>query len=151
MNPSPNAIAWIKAFAAALDGGWAGNSDAVILAAANLPSGANPVPQGQVPTPYHFADLLAGLSASSIANLKNFPTLGLVIEQVNSGDLAASAAWITFFVVAALITTAEAAAISATVTATIPDPAWPAEIGAAAAALGRDLDLHDVLTARGAL
>lgn len=148
MNPSPAAVAAIQTYAAALSGGWAGNADDAILAAANAPSVANPTPQPTVAKPYTYVDLLGHLSAGSIAKLVVLPSLPTIVDSINAGNLLACQRWIATLVAGAIITGDEATALGGVMAATEPDPAFPARISWAEADIGRPLDLSDISEAR---
>lgn len=148
MNPSPVAIALINTYVTGLPGGWAGNTDAQVVAAANLASVANPVPQGTIFTPFTLASLAASISASSRSNLKSFAALDSLIADINANNIANCLAWWTVLAGMAVITSAEATALTATVQATELNPAWPAQVGWAQANLGRPMDIYDSQIAR---
>jgi hypothetical protein len=145
-SPTPQAIALIGAKVDALPGGWAGNSDAQVVAALNAPSVANPTPQGTVPKPFVAADLVDAAAQGSRAALASFVTgaAPFIIAQ----DAAHLAAGIDALVSCGTITSGDAAAMKAVLTATQPDPSYPAQIGWAQANLGRPLDQLDASVAR---
>lgn len=148
MYPSPAAASWIDGFAAGLSGGWAANTDAAIVAAANAATVDNPAPQGTVPKPYTFGDLVGQLDATAAANLCGMAGLDTLIAQINSSDATAAARWVGLLELAGKIAPAQGSAMLAIVRATEPDPSWPPRIGAAQAALGRPVDAADVSEAR---
>jgi hypothetical protein len=148
MNPSPAAIAAINTYVGGLSGGWAGNTDAQIVTAANTPAIANPTPQGTVPTPFTFATLLGSLSQSSAANVESFPGISDLYNDIIAQNSARVLAAIALMTASGRILSSEATAMTATVNATELDPSWPAQVGWAQVNLGRPLDLSDSATAR---
>jgi hypothetical protein len=150
MNPSDTAIAWIKSYVASLSDSWAGNTDRDVVTAANTPSIANPAPQGTVPKPYTAASLLGLFSQASAASVEGFPALQGLFDAISAQDGASIAAAVALLEASGRVQPSEAAAITAAVTATEPDPSYPALIGAAQSHIGRTLDIDDVATARAA-
>lgn len=148
MNPTPDAMTWIDAFAAAMPGGWGANDDAAVVSAANAPAVANPAPQGAVPVPFTMADVLGALSTASEGNLRTFGGFEGLRSDVNANDLAACVEWCAYLPAAGVITQGEATAILAIARKTQPDPSYQSQIGRAAAALGRPLDADDAATTR---
>ena len=148
MNPSPAAIAAIQAYGAALSGGWAGQTDAQVLTAANAATVDNPAQQGTVAKPYTYDDLLGAISSANVSKLVVLPALPAIVETINSGDLVACARWITTLVAGGVITTDEATAVSAVMTATEADPSYQSKISWAVANLGRPVDLVDIQQSR---
>lgn len=149
MRPTATALEWINYYASSLAGGWASNSNAAILTAANNPTVANPVPQATVAKPFTLTQVLGSLSAASQANLKGFAGFEGLRNDVNANNIASCVAWAEYLAGgAAIITSTEAASILAIVQATQPDPTYQAKIGAAQAALGRPLDSGDLAVAR---
>lgn len=148
MNPTPDAIAAIATFVAGLSGGWTGNTDAQVVAAANDPAVANPAPQGQVPAGYSAASLLALLSQASAANVESFPGISRLFDDILAQDSPRVLATIALMSASGRILSSEATAMTAAVTATQADPSWQSQIGWAQANLGRPLDLADSAAAR---
>lgn len=154
MNPSPPAIALIKTFVTGLSGGWAGNTDAQIVAAANDPTIANAPgvpgyqPQGMIQTPYTFVSLLGGLSQPSAANVESFPGISNLFDDILAQSTSRVLAAVQLMAASGRMTSGEAAALGAILTATEPDPGWPSLVGWAQANLGRPLDLDDSAIAR---
>lgn len=148
MNPTPQAIAAIETYVAGLSGGWAGNTDSQVATAANLPAVANPAPRATVPTPFTLAGLLGQLGSASLEHLASFTGLAQLQADVNAQNIPNCVAWCGFLAAAAVITSGEAAAIAAIVTATELDPSWPVTVGWAQATIGRPLDLNDSAIAR---
>jgi hypothetical protein len=148
VNPTPNAMAWINAYADGLSGGWASNNDAAIVASANAATIANPTPQGTVPAGYTPQSLLALLSATSAANLDGFAGLQGLFDAIGSGDSAGILSAVALLEATGKVQASEAAAIEAALSATVPDPSWPPKIGVAQASIGRPVDAADVAEAR---
>jgi hypothetical protein len=148
LNPTPAAIAWIDAYAAGLPGGWATNDDAAIVAAANAPAVANPVPQGTVPAGYTPASLLSLLSATSAANVESFAGLQGLFDAIGSADSPGILAALALLQASGKVQSTEVAAIQSALSATVPDPSWPSKIGAARSAIGRPIDSADVAETR---
>jgi hypothetical protein len=148
VRPTPAARAWIDTYAAGLAGGFASNDDASIVAAANAETISNPSPQGTVPAGYTPQSLLALLSAASAANVEGFPGLQGLFDAIVSGNGPGIVAALALLQAGGKVQASEVSAIEAAIAATVPDPAWPAKIGAARAALGRPLDLDDVSETR---
>ncbi len=148
-RPTATALDWINFYATSLAGGWAGNTDAAILTAANAATIANPASQATVPKPFTLTQVLGVLSAASQANLKAFAGFAGLRDDVNANNVSACVVWAAYLAGgAAIITSAEESAILAIVEATQPDPTYPAKIGAAQAAIGRPLDSDDLAVAR---
>lgn len=150
MNPSPAAVTWIQSYVTGLTGSWSGNTDRAVVAAANTPSVTNPQSAPTVQTPYTAVSLLSLLSSGSAANLVTFPAIHDLFADIASTNSAAVLDAVALLVTASRITSSEATAITAAVTATEPQPGWPAQIGVAQANLGRVLDTSDVAAARAA-
>jgi len=150
MNPSPAAITWIQGYVEALTGSWSGNTDRTVVSSANSPTITNPQSAPTVPVPYTAAGLLSLLSSGSIANLAAFPAIHDVFDDVAAQNTPNLLAAVGLLEAAGKITINEAAAITSALTATEPQPGWPAQIGAAQANLGRLLDASDVAMARAA-
>ena len=85
---------------------------------------------------------------ANLAKLYPRPALAAFAEAVRTQDRAAAANWITLAFVGGDITDAERTAILAKVSATVPDPDWPAQISWSAATLGRPVDAEDVAASR---
>jgi len=120
-----------------------------ILTALNAPSVANPTPQPTVAKPFAFADVMGCLSAASVANVRSLATATQLITAINLRDVVSIGNWLAALSSPpALITSGEAAAVGAVITATELDPSWPAQISWAAANLGRPATLADVIAAR---
>lgn len=148
MNPSPSAVAAIQQEAPNIPGGWAGNGDAQIAEALNAPSVANPAPRATVPTPYTYQQLLGLLSQASLANVYAFPAVHDLFVAVLAMDSSFVAATVALFQAAGKVTADEATALNAAISATEPDPGWPAQISWARANLGRDVDADDIAASR---
>lgn len=147
MHPSPDAIAWIRAFIAGLkDGG--SLSDQAVADAANAPTIPNPEPQPTRPKPWKWVDVAAMLSPGSLGSLMDLGTGSLMIEQLNSGDPAAQAAWLAALVRTGKLTPDEIGSVLAITAATEPDPSWRSHTSVAERDLGRLLDAQDVAEAR---
>ena len=88
MNPSPAAIALIKAFVGNLAGGFAGNTDSQILAAMHTNTVPNPVGTApQVPKPYIVDDLVAAVAAGNQINILNLSTtISTFLMDVDNQD-----------------------------------------------------------------
>lgn len=142
MNPSPAQIIQIRAFAANLPGD-ALASPAALVAAANALAVVDPA-AGPVPRPFAVADLLGALNQSTVAYLADSPTTLQILDAVRSNDRAACTLWLQTLVLAGKISSAEAEALAAILTAADPAPktSW------ARLNFGRDLDQLDVLAAR---
>ncbi len=145
MNPNPTQIAAIRGYVAALPGGWA-NTDAQIRAAIAATSLANPAPRGTVQRPFTAADILNACSSPNRSALGPY-LIGagsLIVAQ----DGAHLAGGISGLFLLGTINASDAEAMSAVVTATQPDPAWPATVTWDVATLGRPIDDYDLETAR---
>lgn len=150
MNPTPQAIAKIQAYVAAMSGGWS-NSDAAILAAYNTPTIANPTPQATVLVPYTSSTLLGDLSAASAANVAAFPAIDQLYADIESNNTPRVAATVALLALGERITSAEATTINGVLTATQPDPTWQSQISQAQSDLGRVADEDDIAAARAAV
>ncbi len=148
MNPSPAAITAIQSYVAALSGGWAGNTDAQVLAAANAPTIDNPVSATTIGKPYTFADLLAVLSDGSTAKLVALPSLPAILDAVNAGEMVVISRWVGLLIKGAVITSDEATAMTAIMADTETDPSWPTQISWAESNIGRLLDINDIAASR---
>ena len=153
MNPSPAAIAAIKTYVAAMTSpaaGWA-NTNAQIVTAMNTPSISNPTPQATVPTPYTVVTLLDCLTGS-FATVANYPSLPAMLADINARNTGNCLNWLALLSggTPPLITSGEASAINAVLTATELDPSWQSEISAARSELGRPVDAADIVAARAA-
>lgn len=147
MNPTPAAITLIQGYISGMSGAWT-NADSVIVAAMNAPSITNPSPQGTVPVPYSSAQLLGCLSQGSAANLAAFPAIDQLYQDIQANNSANVAATVALLAAAGKIQSSEATAIEAILSATQPNPSWPAQIGWAQANLGRPVDSQDIEAAR---
>ena len=150
MNPTPAAIAAIDIFVAGLAGGWASNTDAQVVTAANNPTVANPAAQGQIPAGYSAASLLGLLSQSSAQNVESFPGIAQLFADIVSQNTPSVLAAVSLMLASGRILSSEASAIGTAVVAIQPDPAYQSHVGWAQANLGRPLDLYDSATARAA-
>lgn len=156
MNPTPAAITKIRAYAAALSGGWTGNSDAQILAAYNAATLDNPATQEQVPVVLAESSLKTLLGAGSLANLMLWGNFGLLKADIDSNNkVAVGELWAPLLAETTLpggsttiIQPSEAAAITAFCQSEIADPAWQAKVSQAQIDLGRAADAADIAAAR---
>jgi hypothetical protein len=107
------------------------------------------VPQTNLPIPYTFAGLLGLLSPASVVNIRSLPVATALIADINANNTQAIGIWAQALLAPpALITTAEAEAIGAMLTATQPDPSWQSQLSWAAVNLGRSVDVADIDAAR---
>lgn len=144
MNPSPSAIASIRARIT----DWS-PSDSTIAAALNAPSIANPTPQPQLPKPFSFGDVMGCLDSGSIAKIRDLATGIDLINKINAGDVVGIGHWIIALQAGTpLITSDQATAVTAVITATIGDPTWSAQLSWAAVNLGRPADAADLAASR---
>jgi hypothetical protein len=148
MNPSPQAIALINTYVVSLSGAWAGNTDAAIVAAANLANVTNPVAQTTIPTPFTAVGLFSQISVASRTNLKTFTALDALLEDVFNQNIPHCLQWWGILSGVAVITAAEATTLTTAVNATELNPAYQALVSWAEINLGRPLDLNDAMTAR---
>lgn len=147
MNPTPAAIDWIRSFAATLEGGWS-LSDSAIVAAANAPSIPNPVPQPTRDKAFTFSEFMAALDQATIKTVSDYGTFSDVRRDIEMNNRGACALWIQLFVVRGELTTQQAAALTAIISATEPDPDWRPMISVAEQNIGRMVDVYDVKEAR---
>lgn len=111
----------------------------------NTPSIPNPVPQADIPKPWSWADALQALSPSTLNAILSLPTAPVMIEQLNENKSETRALWFGILDKLGVLPTAEKNAISALVSATIPDPSYRPLLSWAEVNLGRDADQYDVL------
>jgi hypothetical protein len=144
MNPSPAAVAWIKAQSP----NWA-QTDSQIAASLNAATVANPVQAApQIPNAISESALMGTLSQASQTALLNWVNLGLVKADVESQNRVGLLLWATKLVLAGVITSADATALTTYLNGTTADPSWTATIPAPIAALGRLVDADDISVAR---
>lgn len=148
MNPTPGQITSIKQFVLALAGSWS-STDAQIRAAMASTAVANPITSAPtIAKPYTAAGLLGLLSQASIANLYAFPAIHDLFADITAQNTANVAAAASLLAAAGKITSSEASALGAAVTATEPDPSWTSTLHWDVANLGRVADDFDVEAAR---
>lgn len=148
MNPSQEAILWIRSYVDSLQGGWSGLSNQEIVSAANELTVTNPVSPELVPVPFTEDQILGEISDAAGVAILQQPALPMIMEAIESNDIPSCLRWIAWLAKAQILSAAEAQALQAVVTATQDDPTWKPQIGAAQANIGRPLDLDDVSKAR---
>jgi hypothetical protein len=148
MNPSPAAITWIRTFGSTVSGGWASNTDAEVVTAANTPSTTNPVAQATVAKPYTVSGLLGLLSQASLVNVYEFPAVHDLFVDIEGQSTAAVLDAVSLLLGSGKILSSEATALNAALLATQIDPSWTSQISAAQANLGRNIDTYDSAAAR---
>lgn len=89
---------------------------------------ANPQPQGTIPKPWTAMQLLGVVSAATQGNLAGHNLIAEVQVCAMSQDAAGILALAQLAVNVGAMTPAEQTAVQAIVTATQPDPAWPAQV-----------------------
>lgn len=150
MNPTPPQVAAIRAFVAAMAGGWT-NADAQVRAAMAATLVANPVTAAPiVPRPFDVDDLIGAAttttSKQALANLAT--TIPSFLADVDGRNLPGLRRWARLLITLGKITQAEATAMAAVITTTQADPGWAATIPWDVANLGRTADDFDIETAR---
>lgn len=145
-NPSPQAVAAIRAHVPEI-GGWGQGNDSLVQKL-NATDQANPTTRLTVAKPLDTASLLGKLSKVAKGKVYGRPAIIGLQADIRSGNRVAVKNWFGLAYEADDISGAEYASLIAEVDATIPDPAWPATISWAQATLGRPVDLDDVATAR---
>jgi hypothetical protein len=142
-NPSPEAISAIRAEVS----DWT-SDDASIAASLDAPTIANPAPRPTVPVALTVSGVLGALSAESKAKLHTVAFVPAIRDAINAQDRAACGLWAQILMDGGVITPAEGQALMGLLSATQPDPSWPAEISWAESTLGRLVDPEDVAAAR---
>jgi hypothetical protein len=143
MNPSPEAVAAIRARVA----DWS-PTDAEVASALNAPTVDNPTPAATVPIPFLTRDLMGTLDQPALAKIMALPSLARLLEDIERGEPGRLDNWIALLTAGGAISQAQAGVISGVVHATGPDPSWPSLISWAQASLGRPVDVDDVAAAR---
>jgi hypothetical protein len=140
-DPSADAIALIQAKVT----DWSpSNQD--LADSLNAPAVANPVPQAQVPQPYHIYDLVSATSAGKRSTLSQH--IGYMQPVVIAQDSYHLGAFTDALALLGEIAQADSDAMKGVMAQTQPDPNWPAQIGWAESNLGRPADALDVAAAR---
>lgn len=115
--------------------GYSGKSDADAADLLNAPDPANPVPK-----PFGFVDVMGLMSASTVANVRSLPTGTDIIDKINAQDRPGVAHWLAALSAPpALISGAEAAAVMAVISATVPGPSRASQIFGVPVS---DIDVH---------
>jgi hypothetical protein len=147
MNPSPAAIAAIQGHVTT----WTTQTDAQILADLNNAVIANPTPQGQTLKPVSesaFMALLTDPTNGSVLKLIDWVNFALLKADIEAANRVGIGLWCQVLPGKGFITTGEASAIVADLSATQPDPSWPSHVSWAYINIGRDLDLGDIAASR---
>lgn len=146
MNPSPDQCEKIRAFVAALPGGWA-TPHAGIRAAMAASLVANPVTSAPtIPVPFAAVDLANACSAPNRPNLGGY--LAAAAPLVIAGDAAHIGQGLDALVPIGAISADDAAAMKAATARTQPDPAWAPEVAWDIGTLGRPCDDFDIEASR---
>lgn len=149
MNPTPDQVASIRAFVAAMPGGWS-NTDAQVRAAMAATLVANPVAAApQVPRPFDVDDLIAAVGASNRPNVATLATtMPDFLRDLDARDLIRLRRWARLLIQLTKITQAEASAMGGVLTATQADPTWSATVPWDVVHLERTADDYDIEAAR---
>jgi hypothetical protein len=146
VNISPAAIAAIRDHVS----DWSPD-DATILESLNAATVANPSPQPDIAKPVAESTFLTALTDTenqSLGKLLNWVNFGMVKADIEASNRVGIGLWCQVLPMLGLITAGEAAAIAADLSATIPDPSWPALVSWSSIHIGRDLDLSDIAASR---
>lgn len=143
MNISPAAITIIQAHVR----DWMPD-DAAILADLSTPTIANPTPQDQTLKVLSGITTLGLLSSASQSAVVKLPLASTILEAINGQNRTAVNDFAMALAGAGTITVAEAGAIIGSLSATEPDPSWPAKVSWAQINIGRELDLSDIAASR---
>lgn len=165
-NPTPAAVAALKAQVPTLPGGWSG-SDIAIAAALNGTLVANPTPQPTVPKPFDASAVMIAVSPATLKALLGLPSFEATIrpllehpEPKDAATITALNRWAAGLSRAGMLSQAEFDALAAPAPGTTagapvgifnqtqPDPGWTAQVGWGVAMLGRPVDPADVAASR---
>lgn len=106
-----------------------GQAQAEVLTMLNTPSViANPTPQPTITTPFTVAQAFGLLSEASVGNLDNVGYVPDIRDQISANNVLRCLEYVAILGAGAKITPTEATALTTMITATEPDPTWPATI-----------------------
>lgn len=143
-RPSPALIEWIRAQVS----DW-GEDDAAIAATLNARTVENPVEAPVIPKPMDALAILPMLEPESLAKIEGVPGLLTTINTaIGLGHREEVQRWVLYCHFREHITEAERDALLAELAATVPDPAYQAELPGVVVEFGRRVDAADVAAAR---
>jgi len=144
-NPSPAAVAWLRAQVA----DWAPD-DAALATALNAALAPNPGARPELERPMDALSLIAKLSQESLTHVEGANLLVEINRAIAARERVTVQRWVTYCYARGHITEAEHTAIQTELAEQLPDPEWSAEVPAPVAALGRTVDADDLAAARAA-
>lgn len=142
-NPTPAAIAAIRARVSDWTPG-----DQQIADALNVADQANPIPAPPIPKPMDSETLLGKISNVAKGKVYRQPAIVGLQNSIHSGDRKAVKSWFALALVGGDIGQAEYNDLVTEIDATIPDPRWPDKVSWAQINLGRPADAADIAAAR---
>ena len=147
MNMTPQVIKQVKTYVDSVGGVPPLNTQtsAVIAATLNIQNLPNPVTTAPlVPYPWDFPILMSQVSTASLGKLATYPFLVQLTADLRNRDTVAALTWGALLAAAGILLPAEAAAIQSSLTSTVPDPTWTAQVSWAQLNLGGSVSANDM-------